>query len=492
MLGGSGELAEIQAELRSVKQALQNGAGYLGMSGENLQKYLLQLNEKENLLLSQQLQGLSASGHSNGQGGMLPPPAALSPGMPMKAAPAGPAKAFNRDDFASVFQHMCDYEAVPEEGAKALKALSALAYKDAAKGGDDRALQQTLRLLALHPAEVVVQVNVMRLLCNAAYDPATASEKLTSPQILTTLLSVAARTPDAKDKLATETANKAGEALARIIASETCPDGNIPVPEPVLPEGQSPLAKFFLAACSCDPAFQQIVPSLLAKMVANEVALAGFLAKRFITTGTAAAAEGLSAGWLSLARALASLEPGPDAGPSASLPQNLVDNGAIRTAVGVMEQAAGDAAAQLAGVEGLSALVGNRYSGLTSFADSGGMLRIENAMATHTDAELLQTKSIRAMASGVLWAPDVQHRAQYNPRRALELTKKAMARHADCAELQQAGLEAMSKYMDKMKFWTEVLEGGGDALVKQAMARHSNEKGVMLWGRNVLDALGIK
>mmetsp|Transcript_109313 Transcript_109313/g.315947 ORF Transcript_109313/g.315947 Transcript_109313/m.315947 type:complete len:499 (+) Transcript_109313:75-1571(+) len=490
MLGGSGDLAEIQDELRSVKKALQTGTGYLGMQGENLQKYLLQLNEKENLMLSQQIQSLSVSAPAAGGGtngsGVIAAPAAPSPGIPAKPPPPGEAKAFNRDDLASIVQHLCDYEAVPQECAKALRALSTLAYQDAAKiGNHDAAMQQLMRLLALHPEDVSIKQNAMRVLCNVAYDPVVATQKLATPQVLTALFREGAELPGEKDKGAAEAIIKAGEAAARIVAAETCPDGNNAATEMVLPEAESPLARFLLVACALDSTSQLMVPRLLSQMVANEVAVVDFFVARFVAVGTAAANAGTALGWLTLARVLASAE------GIEGLAQSLVDRGCIRTAVLVMEQAAADAAAQLAGVEALSGLVGNRYSGLTAFAESGGMVRIEKSMATHTDAMMLQTKSIRAMASGVLWTMDVQRRAQYEPLRALTLTKQAMAAHMDNAELQQAGLEAISKYLDKLKCKTEVLQDGGEDLVKQSMTRHVNEKPVMLWGRNVLDALGV-
>ena len=52
---GGDELAQVQSELQAVKQALDEGTMYLGMKSETLQRFLLQLNEKEILLLSKQL-----------------------------------------------------------------------------------------------------------------------------------------------------------------------------------------------------------------------------------------------------------------------------------------------------------------------------------------------------------------------------------------------------------------------------------------------------
>lgn len=480
MVDKGGELVEIQQELRSVKKALQGGGGYLGMQGENLQRYLLQLNEKENLFLSQQLQSLSI----HGNGGL-----STDFASPAREAPPGAPKNFTREDLPAVLQHMCEYEAVPQEGAKALRALSSLAYADAAKvGGNEQVLQQLLRLLALHPDDAAVQCNGMRALCNVSYDQALSLKKLSGPAVFGALLAAAAKSPDAKDKVGTEAVSRAGEAVARILAAETCPDGidpSAPRAASTLPDSESPLARFFLAACGGDPSWQGCVPRLLTQMVANEVAVVGAIGQRFVNLSATAAEQGVARGWLSLARHLAAAE------DCNNLGQVMVDLGAIRVAVGLMEQFAQDSLTQLAGVEALSSLVGNRYTGLTAFAESGGMQRIEAAMALHTKDVVLQTKSIRAMASGVAWTPDVQRKASYNAPRAVELTKTAMVQHGGSVELLQAALEALSKYLDKLKCTHEVRENDGEGQIKVTMTRHAGEKSIQQWGRIVLDGIGV-
>lgn len=52
-------LSQIQDEVRAVRSALQSGGSFLGMTGEPLQRYLILLTEKENILLSQRAQQLS-------------------------------------------------------------------------------------------------------------------------------------------------------------------------------------------------------------------------------------------------------------------------------------------------------------------------------------------------------------------------------------------------------------------------------------------------
>jgi len=53
------DLQDVQLERAQVKKALRDNGVFLGMSGETLAQYFLQLNEKENLLLSQKLQAVS-------------------------------------------------------------------------------------------------------------------------------------------------------------------------------------------------------------------------------------------------------------------------------------------------------------------------------------------------------------------------------------------------------------------------------------------------
>eukprot|EP00913_Durusdinium_trenchii_P016171 g15197.t1 len=131
-MASASELASTQAELQSVKRALQSGAAYLGL-------------QEENLLLSKQLHSMAA------QDSFEPlSPATASSGptrgyaaghvtngahQPARPAPVGDAKAFNRENLQDVLTHMAEYEAVPAECAKALKALSSLAYSNARSVG---------------------------------------------------------------------------------------------------------------------------------------------------------------------------------------------------------------------------------------------------------------------------------------------------------------------------------------------------------------------
>merc|ERR1719235_2377803 len=75
--------------------------------------------------------------------------------------------------------------------------------------------------------------------------------------------------------------------------------------------------------------------------------------------------------------------------------------------------------------------------------------------------------------------------------RVVDLTKAAMARHAAEPELQQACLEALARYLDKLNVIQEVKLNGGEGLVKTVMTRHLETPKVQTWGRIVLDSMGI-
>merc|ERR1719238_1858743 len=149
-----------------------------------------------------------------------------------------------------------------------------------------------------------------------------------------------------------------------------------------------------------------------------------------------------------------------------TMSENLITRGAIAAAAGVMVAQPSHAPTQLAGIEAMSGLVGSRWVGLQAFASVKGIERIETAMASHPDESVLQTKGIRALASGIQWPEDIQTKANYNYRHGVRLTKAAMAKHGEIEDLQVAGLEALQKYLDKVKCVEEVKQEGGDGLVK--------------------------
>jgi len=279
--------------------------------------------------------------------------------------------------------------------------------------------------------------------------------------------------------------------LARIVAAEVNPEG---VPSdsikksPASADGS--LARVFIAAASGEAIWQSRIPLLVKQLVANEVCEPKDIAERFGLVGKAlSGSAAASIGWMSLAKCLAAMEQllPPN---NESVPQALVDTGAIRVAVQIMEAQASEGTVQLAGVEAMSALVGNRWGGLLAFAEVGGMKRIEAALGQHTDEPVLQTKGIRALASGIGWPEDVQKKAGYSSLASMEITLAAMHRHKDAQELLVAGLEALSKYITKYADAKEKAKASGSAdLVLGIMKTFPDVKQVQDLGRSVSDKL---
>lgn len=485
------DLLEIQTELQTVKKALRTNGSHLGMSGETLQRYFLQLNEKENLLLSAQLKKMPSAEASpaamldvKSHGSYsLPTPAASAtngsaaaksgePVQPARELPAGDVQAFDRADIAAVIKHMTDYEASASESSKALRALSSLAYDSAVKVAEaPGALEQVLRLLALHPSEDLVQLNGIRSMCNMAYNTTTALQRLSSPEVFSALVSALARKPDHR-----EIGAKASEAVARIVAAEISPeatdgDNGKPAAEP----SSSPMSSLFQVACmQSEAAGQGTVVKLVASLVQNEVVKSAIVAQKF--TAEAAAAKGMpypaADCWLSTAKQLAMSD-------IPELAEAFIDCSTIKVAIDVMAHSLQHGSTQLVGIEALSGLVGTRWAGLQAFAELKGIERIEAAMKNHPDEAVLQTKGIRALASGIGWPQDIQKQSGFKGREGVALTKLAMSKHGDNLELVLAGLENLPKYMDKVKdcskdCMAEMKENGGAGLIKAIMAKYTD------------------
>jgi len=497
------DLQDVQQELAAVKKALRDNGPYLGMSGETLQRYFLQLNEKENLFLSQKLQSMSSPGvdllsgaaplhttaksvtagtgvTTNGAGGYGDgATAAVATVAPARELPTGDAEAYDRDSLPSVFNHMGRYEASATESGKALRALASLAYANAKQVGDaPDVMEQVLRLLALHPTEDGVVKNGVSALCNMAYDSNVALTRLSSPPVFAAMIGAMSKKQKSKDIAA-----KASEAVARVVAAEVGPEAEKPPAGFTAAKG--PITALFTVVEPEDAAGRDVVIQLVVQLVSNEVSTPDVLAKRLIDLAEAVKATGPSAtAWLLLAKQISMKE-------ISTISESLITRGAISAAAGVMMAQISYAPAQLAGIEAMSGLVGSRWVGLQAFAAQKGIERIEDAMQAHPDEPVLQTKGIRALASGIQWPEDIQQQAKYNFRQGVKLTKAAMSKHADNEDLQVAGLEALSKYLDRLKCSEEVKMDGGTGLVKAVMMKHSGEK-VKTLGSTVLEHLGEK
>jgi hypothetical protein len=471
------ELQEIQKEISAIKKCLPNGA-YLGMTGETLQRYFLNLNEKENLLLSRQLQLAAPSSNLLGDSKKgYPSVATVAPTSsiaqadeaPAKALPDGTPAPFDRDNLASVCAHMCQYEASPSESGKALRALASIAYTNAEAAGEHPdVLPQLLRLLNLHPSDDNVQVNALRALCNIAYDQSVAAKKLASTQVMNAIVQAVVRKSESK-----EVAAKASEAVARVVSVEVNPDA---------PKPEVKALETLFSSSGTEQATRDVVVQLVEQLISNEVATPDVLAQKLVAAAKAAEETGpKAAAWLQLAKALALKE-------IANLSDCLIARGAILAAHSIIKSQVPHGPTQLAGIESLSGLVGARYIGLQAFAGVRGMDCVETAMSEHPMEAVLQTKGTRALASGVMWEQDIQMKAGWNLERSVGYTKRAMATHTENEELQIAGLEALQKYLDKTNCSELIKADGGVEIVQAAMSSHSGKK-VQTLGKAVLDLL---
>eukprot|EP00928_Gymnodinium_smaydae_P014247 TRINITY_DN1518_c0_g2_i1.p1 TRINITY_DN1518_c0_g2~~TRINITY_DN1518_c0_g2_i1.p1 ORF type:complete len:521 (+),score=117.85 TRINITY_DN1518_c0_g2_i1:49-1611(+) len=513
------DLQEIQEELQAVKKALRNGGSYLGMQGEPLQRYLLQLSEKENIHLSRHLQsqagGLAPAangkgGYGNASGanflasasgeaangaspmgkanGVLEPPEeqVVVPRPP----PEGDIRSMDKDSLASVVQHLVDYEANAQESQRAVKALSSLAYADAPKlGDDDRILPQVLRVLAIHPKEDGLQLVAMRAFSNMAYNQDLALHRLgSSPGVMQALIHALARTTGSK-----EIGSRAGEAVARIVAAEVGPtpaeiEAGAVAPTP---PATSPLSVLFAVTCRGRTSEFGAVQQLIMQLITNEVVEASLVSRRFaesanIVKSTAAG----SFGWLTFAKQFSQTD-NPQL-VQAAVAQAMVDANAIASATSVMGAQEREASVQLAGIECLSSLVGNRWSGLQKFAADGGMQFVQAALEAHPTDAILQTKGIRAMASGTQWPEDIRNKSKYSWKRGVELTKLAMKNHEEDLELQVAALEALCKYVEKLHCAGLVKEEGGEETIRSTLTRHASVARIQSWGKNLMGQLGLR
>jgi hypothetical protein len=429
---------------------------------------------------SENLLGTPTAAMSNGARGTGGYPTAEKESLLPKELPAGDPATFNRDDLYAVCAHMISYEASPVESGKALRALSSLAYSNATKVAETPdTLPQTIRLLRLHPSETHVQLNGMRALCNMAYEPAIALEKLSSTDVIGVIVHTLTQKLESH-----EIKPKAQEAIARIVSAEVGPENG---PPPNVPFERSPFkALFTVVPPDVDQAGRDIVVQLVEQLITNEVATADLLAQKFVDAAAAAKENSDAAtSWLMLAKVLAMKElPG--------FSDALVAKGAIPAAQALMIAQVSWGPAQLAGIEAMSGLVGSRWPGLQAFAEVRGIERIEAAMKTHADEVVLQTKGIRAMASGIQWPEDIQKKAGYGYKSGVELTKGALAKHVENEELVIAAMEALSKYLDRMKCIDEVKSDGGEGLIKALIIKYSSSNKVKGLGSLILETLGEK
>jgi len=474
------QLVEVQEEVALVKKALSNNDAYLGIAGENLQQYLLRLMEKENLLLSNQVEKAGEK-LSSLEGAPKPPDLALPAQPPTsttapsgtggyvrspkarevpvaKDMPAGPVDKLDGENLESIFTHMSKYEASAVESAKALRALSQFAYTKAKEVGDKREIvPQLLRLLTLHPTENLVQLNGIKALCNmAAYNR--DDEELTalaSKEVLAAIIASMSRKPASVDLNC-----KGSEAMVRILGK---------------PSDTGLWQSLFPALAGCLDASRITIVGLLAGFIINEIATPEFLAKTFVESAKAFETQGANAAaWLSLCKTLATSESLNNTQCKSFL-GHMLKAGTLEAAQGVMSAQIADAEVQIASLETIQTLVGDRVHALQSFADNKGMERIEAALSFHPHVAILQTKGIRTLTSGIKWGPVSQEKAGYSWKRSVEITKVAMANHTEVVELQMAAMESLAQYVSQLpapqqdELRETLKEGNGMVIIQNSL-----------------------
>jgi len=474
-----GELEEIKAELRAMKQAMRSGAAHLGMKGDKLIEYFLQLNDKENLLLGQLVKSSADAPLQIAVGGGYPAAPGSQNGTVTVGPPRimqGPAPAFDRSNLSSVVEHMHVCEADATESGKGLRALSSLAYSGtAAVIADQRALHQVMRLMALHPESEGVQLCACGVICNMAYDTSCALGAIADARILTSLVGCLGRSSKG-------TVAKATEAIARIVGAGAM-DTTVAADLAAAKETAcKQLGKLFSAiVLSTDSACGPNIVKICEQLAQNEVVDCPCIAKAAMAASEHVACAPHASCWLEITKCLSG-----DKAMKSDQQQALVEVGAISRSVGFMAQFHSDASLQLAGIECVSTLVGVLWDALEAFAKAAGAHQIENALKDHIDDPAVQTKGLRALSSGVAWPRDVQVKSGYSWANTVCITKVAMEKHQHDPELQVVALESLAKCLEALPCAQEIKSDGGDELIKNVLAQHTSVARLQTAGKTVL------
>lgn len=442
----SKRLAVTKAELEDVNVALKKESSYLGICGSDLSRYAAQLEEKERLLM----QIVELQVH-----------------LKAAAPPPGPPATFDRCSLPKVVQHMLDYEAVPTESTKALRALASLAYKDVNEVAAHRTgMAQLLRLAQLHPDEDQLQLAAMKCLCHLAFENDIACRELSDRNVLDALMA-------ARQSSALDVRKVADEATARIIAAEA---------QSTTAGRASAKALLHIFRAEAQARGKQIPTSLreILKLLSEELVDVGFLAECFIEAAPSRPSgteEGV--GWLSLLVDLIGQNPA------------LVCPGAAAATTSLMDAFPRSLPIQSQGVAALTALAASR-GGPKVVADAKGVKSVESAHGSIglEDAEL-QTSCINFLVSTLDWPLDIQDLCDVDYPRVVSVIKEAMQRHLDVVSLQVAALSGLAKIVEVLSVAAEMKAAGTEGLIKTVLAHHREQKQVWTWGRILLDNMGL-
>lgn len=442
-----------KAELEDVNIALKKESSYLGICGSDLSRYAAQLEEKEWLLMQiveLQVQHLKAA-----------------------APPPGPAATFDRCSLPKVVQHMLDYEAVPTESIKALRALASLAYNDVHEVAAHRTgMVQLLRLAQIHPDEDQLQLAAMKCLCHLAFSHDIARCDLADPKVLDALMT-------ARQSGCPEVRKVADEATARIIAAEALPSTSSKSSTSTSDTSSGALLHIFRAEAQARG--KQIPTSLreILKLLSEELVDVRFLADRFIEAAPSGTEGiGIGIGWLSLLVDLIGQNPA------------LVCPGAAAATAALMDAFPRSLPIQSHGVAALTALAALR-GGPKVVAEAKGVKSVESAHGHGLEDAELQTSCINFLVSVLDWPLDIQDLCDVDYPRVVSVIKEAMQRHLDVVSLQVAALCGLAKIVEVLSVAAEMKAAGTEGLIKTVLAHHREQKQVWTWGRILLDNMGL-
>eukprot|EP00933_Yihiella_yeosuensis_P041395 TRINITY_DN35782_c0_g1_i1.p1 TRINITY_DN35782_c0_g1~~TRINITY_DN35782_c0_g1_i1.p1 ORF type:complete len:529 (+),score=122.05 TRINITY_DN35782_c0_g1_i1:61-1587(+) len=491
------ELADLQEELASVKKTLQVGGTYLGLTGQPLQKYFNDLSDKEKIHLEMQMRTRSNVGSNGGYSTKEIAVARHVKGPRVaRALPEGPVESFERLKLDSVLKHLCTYEASAQECAKALRALSTLAYDDAKSVMAEKGvIPQLLYLVELHPTSAAMQLQAMKTFCNLAFQPDVALGALTAPEVLTALYKACCQ----KIEGANEVCERAGEALARIIMYDVEAELAAAEAKTSTSTSGSAFSKVFKVSFSTaaeelkkNPwkSSEEGIHKIVGRLFEGELVEPKFVAERLVAVAPIFEADvEASLGWLAVLRQF--LHPvSKDVSRFPALSEALLSNGAMSTAVNLMDRHAGDAQCQGVGMAVLFYLTTqNRRPGPEAFANANAGQRLQEAMNSCPKEEDVQLFGCRLLVIIMDQNLPVQKRAALDFNKTVVLCKEAMSHHIDNQDVQVAALSMLHRLLEALCCVDEVKEKGGEGLVKAVMTRHKDVVLVQSWGRSVLDAL---
>ncbi|CAE7288081.1 unnamed protein product, partial [Symbiodinium sp. CCMP2456] len=356
-------------------------------------------------------------------------------------------------------QHLLDYEAVPYEAAKALRALASLAYSEPVEVAKGSCIEQLLRILRLHRDSL--EILALRCLCHICFSA--EAVRFLPIQVLPALLETEKE----------EGSKLAFEAMARILVAEATERPRL---SPELFRAQFQLSLSDKRANS----FKE----MLFQSLQGELVPATFLAEQFLASAPLSmrkdpSEEVTAAGWLWMLAELLDTKGNKELS-EALVCQSLV-KGITTATTALMDVHTTSLSVQCQGIAALAALARKR-SGPMAIAEVSGVRRVEKALSTLGDDASLSCSSISFLVSVLDWPLPTQKLCELDFARIVFLIKDSMQRHLDAVPLQVVALSSLARLLEVLACKADVMAGGAEGLVKTVMARHKEQEQVWTWG----------